>query len=44
MDNEFFKFVETYKDDIKAFFDALIAAFKAIFGKLNEGDDAEIAE
>lgn len=40
MDNKFFQFVETYKDDIKAFFDALIAAFKAIFAKLGEGEEA----
>ncbi len=41
MDNEFFAFVETYKDDIKAFFEALIEAIKAIIGKLNEGDAAQ---
>ncbi len=40
MDNKFFKFVETYKDDIKAFIEALIEAFKAIFAKLGEGEDA----
>ena len=28
MDNKFFKFVETYKDDIKAFFDALATSTK----------------
>ena len=31
MDNKFFDFVETYKDDIKAFFEALIGAIKALF-------------
>ena len=40
MDNKFFEFVETYKEDIKAFFEALVAAIKAIFGKLGEGEDA----
>ncbi len=35
MDNKFFQFLETYKDDIKAFFDALVEAIKAIIGKLN---------
>lgn len=39
MNNDFFKFVETYKDDIKAFFDALISAIKAIIDKLNAGDE-----
>ncbi len=38
MDNKFFDFVETYKDDIKAFFDALIGAIKAIIEKLSAGD------
>lgn len=40
MDNKFFQFVETYKDDIKAFFEALFAAIKAIFAKLGEGEEA----
>jgi hypothetical protein len=40
MDNKFFAFVEEYKDDIKAFIDALIEAIKAIMGKLNAGEDA----
>lgn len=40
MDNKFFQFVETYKDDIKAFVEALIEAIKALMGKLN-AEDAE---
>ena len=40
MDNKFFEFVETYKEDIKAFFEALVAAIKAIFAKLGESDEA----
>lgn len=40
MDNKFFQFVETYKDDIKAFVEALIDAIKALMGKLN-AEDAE---
>ena len=36
--NDFSKFVETYKEDIKAFFEALIEAIKAIIAKFNEGD------
>ena len=40
MNNKFFQFVETYKDDIKAFIEALVEAFKAIFAKLGEGEDA----
>ena len=39
--NDFFKFVETYKADITAFFEALIAFVKAAFAKLNEEDAAE---
>ena len=38
--NDFFKFVETYKDDIKAFFEALIEAIKAIIAKAGESEDA----
>ena len=41
MNNDFFKFVETYKDDIKALFDALIGAIKAIIEKLSAGDAEE---
>lgn len=44
MDNKFFKFVETYKDDIKAFFDALIGAIKAIIEKLGAGDEEATPE
>ena len=40
MDNKFFQFVETYKDEIKAFVEALIEAIKALMGKLN-AEDAE---
>ncbi len=36
MDNEFFQFVKTYWDDIVAFFDALIAFVKAMFGTEEE--------
>ena len=39
MDNKFFKFLETYKDDIKAFFDAFVAFVKTIIGKLGEGEE-----
>ena len=39
--NDFFKFVETYKDDLKAFFDAIVAFVKAAFAKLNEENAAE---
>lgn len=41
MDNKFFQFLETYKDDIKAFFDALIEAIKAVIGKLNAEETPE---
>lgn len=41
MDNKFFKFVETYKDDIKAFFEALIEAIKSIISKLSEEETPE---
>ncbi len=39
MDNKFFQFVETYKDDITAFFKALVDFIKTIFGS-----DEEAAE
>lgn len=40
MNNDFFKFVETYWDDIVAFFDALINFVKAAFDKISgSGDD-----
>lgn len=39
MDNKFFQFVETYKDDIIAFFKALVDFIKTIFGS-----DEETAE
>ena len=37
---DFGNFVETYKEDIKAFFEALVAWIKAIIAKINEGDAA----
>ena len=40
MDNKFFQFLETYKEDITAFINALIEAVKAIMAKLNAGEDA----
>ena len=36
---EFFDFVETYKDDISAFFEALIAWVMALVAKLSEGEE-----
>lgn len=36
MDNKFFQFVKTYWDDITAFFDALVAFVKALFGTQEE--------
>lgn len=33
-------FVATYKEDILAFFEALVAWIKAIIAKINEGDAA----
>lgn len=44
MDNKFFQFVETYKDDIAAFFDALINFIKAIIGKLTAGEGEDATE
>lgn len=41
MDNKFFDFLETYETDIKAFFEALIEAIKAIFDKLNAEETPE---
>lgn len=38
--NDFFGFVETYKDDIAAFFEALVAWVKALVAKLSEGDES----
>lgn len=40
MDNSFFNFVETYWDDIAAFFTALRNWVEALIGKLGS-DDAE---
>lgn len=37
---EFLDFVTTYKDDIAAFFEALVAWIKAIIAKLSEDDAA----
>lgn len=39
MKNDFFAFVETYWDDIKAFFEALVNFFKAVIGKLTAGEE-----
>lgn len=41
MDNKFFQFLETYKDDITAFFNALVEAIKAIIAKLNAEETPE---
>lgn len=42
MDNKFFQFVEMYKEDITAFFEALKNFFVALFDKFNgEDTDAE---
>ena len=43
MDNVFFEFVETYWDDIAAFFKALKEWIEAFSAKLN-ADNAEAAE
>lgn len=40
MNNDFFAFVETYKEDIIAFFEALKGFFEALFAKLS-GDASE---
>ncbi len=39
MDNKFFQFVQTYWSDIEAFFNALFAFIKALFGAVNEGGE-----
>ncbi len=44
MDNAFFAFVETYWDDIAAFFKALRDWITAIIDKMNGDDTAEDAE
>ncbi len=41
MNNDFFSFVETYRDDIMAFFQAFVDFVKALFGKLGAGDEDE---
>lgn len=38
--NDFFGFVTTYKDDIAAFFEALVAWIKALIAKINEDNAA----
>ena len=43
MDNKFFQFVEEYKDDILAFFEALKNFVQTVFGKI-KGEDEEAAE
>lgn len=37
---KFTEFVETYKEDIMAFFEALAAWIRAIIAKINENDAA----
>jgi len=44
MDNAFFAFVETYWEDIAAFFKALRDWITAIVNKMNGDDAAEDAE
>ncbi len=39
MNNDFFAFIETYKDDIIAFFDSLKALIETIIGKLTASDE-----
>ncbi len=41
MNNSFSSFVDTYYNDIIAFFQALIAFVQSLFGKLNSGDADE---
>ncbi len=43
MNNSFSRFVETYYDDIVAFFRSLIDFFKAVIGKVNGGAEDEEA-
>lgn len=43
MNNDFFKFVETYWDDIVAFFDALVAFVKTLFGTAGEEEETTAA-
>ena len=38
--DKFWGFVRTYEADIKAFFEAIVALFKAAFAKLNEEEAA----
>ncbi len=44
MNNDFFKFVETYWDDIVAFFEALVNFVKALFDKASSGEDDTTTE
>ena len=45
MNNDFFNFVETYRDDIMAFLRSFIDFVKALFGKLGaEGEDETTGE
>lgn len=46
MDNKFFQFVEDYKDDIMAFFEALKGFIQAVLAKLSgeEGEETEPTE
>lgn len=44
MNNDFFKFVETYWDDIVAFFESLINFVKAAIDKISGSDDDTTTE
>ena len=46
MNNDFFSFVETYREDIMAFFQAFVDFVKALFGKLGgaEGEEETTGE
>lgn len=41
MDNKFFKFLETYEAEIRAFYDALVAFIKALVEKFGEEETPE---
>ena len=40
MNNAFFSFIETYRDDIMAFFQAFVDFVKSLIGKLGEDEAA----
>ncbi len=44
MDNKFFKFLEEYEADIRAFFEALKGFIEALMGKLGGNDTETEAE